>query len=275
MTLKRRRFGPPAKLSAEPIQGLEKGLEVLAFLNRRADSSVADVMRMLDLPRTTALRVLETRRGAGYVDRGGPGKRYRLTIQVRELSDGYDDEQWISDIASPVVQILANRVVWPILVATPVGSSMLWRENTDHKSPLALVRYAAGMRVPTVDSASGHVYLAFCTPQEGQAVLELFAIYPDVDNWIGLEGIERTIKQVRRNGYAILPRRHQREIGMSVPVLSKGRYLASLTIRCIYGALTEAKIVAEYLQPMQEAAAKIGEEFAAKVELSKRRKTKA
>lgn len=256
--------------SIEPVQSLEKGLEVLALLNRRSETSVAEVARGAKLPRTTALRLLETMRNLGYVDRGGRSKRYRLTIRVRSLSDGYDDEQWVSDIARPWVDALARQVVWPVLVATPMGSSMLWRENTDHRSPLALARYSAGFRVPIVDSAGGHIYLAYCTPEERKSVLDLVSISAERE-WMGVEAMDRKLAWVRQDGYAIFTRKHHHEAAISVPILSEGRYLASLTMRYIYGAMPEARIVSEFLGPIRATAAKIGAEFSAKVNEAARR----
>ena len=167
-------------------QGLEKGLDVLAFLNSTAEAAIIDVVRGVGLPRTTTLRVLETLRSNGYVERVGGRKAYRLTIKVRSLSDGFDDESWITDIARPHLRRLSKTLIWPTLIATPAGSSMLWRESTDHESPLAINRYAVGMRMPVLESASGHVYLAHCSAEEFATVMELClmagapAVVPDL-----------------------------------------------------------------------------------------------
>ncbi len=248
----------------EPVLSLEKGLEHLALTNRCGELSVADAARHFDMPRTTCLRILETLREAGYLSRDERTKRYRPTIQVRALADGYQDEQWVLDIARASVGALAREVVWPVLIATPAGTSMLWRENTDYSSPLALARYSPGFRVPIVTSAGGHVFLAYCTPQERRAVLRLVAMTSQSPQTFDAVALDRKIAVVRREGYAVFTRRQDHEGAISVPILSDGRYLASLTMRYIYGAVTEADIVDRFLPRLLETSRQIGDAFDAR-----------
>ncbi len=255
----------PEGAATEPIHGLEKGLDVLAFVNTRNEVSVAEVVRACELPRTTALRVLETLRLSGYLERVGEKKKYRLTIKVRTLAGGFDDESWISDIARPHIQALGRTVVWPVLLATPRGSVMVVRENTDFESPLALVRWTTGTLIPLEESATGLCYLAHCTPDTRRFLLDLIALHPYSSDWGGRESVEQRLQEVDRNGYALFARKHHREVGLSVPVFDQGRYLASLTLRYIYGSLTVAQMLDKNLALMQETAALIGSEFSARV----------
>lgn len=255
----------PEGAATEPIHGLEKGLDVLAFVNTRNEVSVAEVVRACELPRTTALRVLETLRLSGYLERVGEKKKYRLTIKVRTLAGGFDDESWLSEVARPHIQALGRKVVWPVLLATPRGSVMVVRENTDFESPLALVRWTTGTLIPLEESATGLCYLANCTPDTRRFLLELISLHPYSSDWGGREMTEQRLQEVERNGYALYARKHHKEVGLSVPVFDQGRYLASLTVRYIYGSLTITQMLEKNLTLMQEAAEKIGAEFSARV----------
>jgi IclR family mhp operon transcriptional activator len=255
----------PEGAATEPIHGLEKGLDVLAFVNTRNEVSVAEVVRACELPRTTALRVLETLRLSGYLERVGEKKKYRLTIKVRTLAGGFDDESWISDVARPHIQTLGRAVVWPVLMATPRGSVMVVRENTDFESPLALVRWTTGTLIPLEESATGLCYLAHCGPDNRRFLLELIALHPYSTDWGGRETVEQRIAEAQQNGYALYARKHHREVGLSVPIFDQDRYLASLTVRYIYGSLTVGQMLEKNLAPMQETAAAIGAEFSARV----------
>lgn len=248
----------------EPVQSLEKGLELLVLANKEGEVSVAGASHRSGMPRTTCLRILETLREAGYLVRDERTKLYRPTIQVRALADGYQDEQWILDMARPAVRALAHDVVWPICVATPSGTSMLWRENTDHTSPLALARYSPGFRVPIVSSAGGHVFLAYCTAQERDAVLRLASAEPLSLALLDAAALKRKIAVVRREGYAVFTRRQDHEGAISVPILADDRYLASLTMRYIYSAVSEAEIVEQFLPRLLETSRQIGGAFDAR-----------
>src|SRR5690349_916994 len=87
--------------SVRPIRALLRGLDALHELNGRGSATVSDVAKAIKLPRTTAYRVLETLCAAGLVVRDTADDRYRLTLKVRSLADGFEDERWIADVAKP------------------------------------------------------------------------------------------------------------------------------------------------------------------------------
>src|SRR6202789_3027917 len=161
--------------STRPIRALGRGLEVLTELNRLERAAINALAAAVGLPRTTTYRILETLRLAGYVERDAHDDCYRPTIMVRALSDGFDDEALVAHIAKPLLATLGSQIVWPVAIATPSGSTMMIRETTDRQSPLALEQYSAGVRVPMLGSAPGRAYLAFCSAQQRDAMLELLA----------------------------------------------------------------------------------------------------
>src|SRR3979490_1099828 len=99
--------------STRPIRALMRGLDALTFLNLRNGATVSEVAQEIRLPRTTVYRILETLCNPGFVFREAADDRYRLTILVRGLSDGFDDEAWVTQIAKPFIHDLCRAVVWP------------------------------------------------------------------------------------------------------------------------------------------------------------------
>ena len=168
-------LGGSARESTRPIRALNRGLDVLTELNRLERAPINTLAGAVELPRTTTYRILETLRQAGYVERDAHDDCYRPTIMVRALSDGFDDEAMVAHIAKPHIAALGAEIVWPVAVATPSGASMMIREATDRQSPLALEQYSAGVRVPMLGSAAGRAYLAYCSGQQRDALLELLA----------------------------------------------------------------------------------------------------
>src|SRR5690606_40094845 len=70
-----------------------RGLQVLRALNEHNYTTVLQLSKATGLPRATIYRLLDTLIAAGYVAQGGTKDLYRLTIMVRALSDGFDDER--------------------------------------------------------------------------------------------------------------------------------------------------------------------------------------
>jgi DNA-binding IclR family transcriptional regulator len=114
--------------STRPIRALMRGLDALTVLNMRDGATVSEVAHEIRLPRTTVYRILETLCNAGFVFRDAADDRYRLTIQVRALSEGFVDEAWVTQIAKPLITELSREIGWPVSIATLSGTAMRVRE---------------------------------------------------------------------------------------------------------------------------------------------------
>lgn len=256
--------------STRPIRALIRGLDALAVLNRRNGATVSEVAADIHLPRTTTYRVLETLCEAGYVFRDAADDRYRLTILVRGLSDGFDDEAWVSQIARPVLRELGREVVWPVAIATLAGTSMMMRETTDHRSPLAVERYAAGFRIPLLASASGRAYLAFCPPQQRDTLVDILSRSSREEDRLARNPGElaRILNESRAQGYAtaIRARRASDEIALAVPVRIGDEVLACLTLRFSATALPMQAALDRFLPRLNNAAERIRTQFASRMQ---------
>lgn len=249
--------------SVRPIRALMRGLEALQELNRHNGATVTDIAKAVKLPRTTAYRVLETLCVAGFAVRDPSDDRYRLTIRVRSLSDGFDDEAWVRDIAKPLITKLGKEVVWPLAISTLHGTSMLVRETTDKDSPLALERYSAGFRVPVVGSSSGRVHLAFCSEEQRTTLLEVLARSPEEKFARDKALVARILAEVRKNGWALYDNAALAELNLAVPVFARGRVLAGLVMRFIRSAMSPDQAVEKYVPFMKRTAEEIGKAFEA------------
>ncbi|HEV2701152.1 MAG TPA: helix-turn-helix domain-containing protein [Steroidobacteraceae bacterium] len=253
--------------STRPIRALIRGLEALAVLNRRNGATVSEVTSEIKLPRTTTYRILETLSEAGYVYRDPADDRYRLTLMVRSLADGFDDEAWITQIGRPCINDLCKDIVWPVTLLSPSGTSMLIRDTTDHASPLAVERFTAGFRLPLLVSASGRVYLAFCPSEQRDTLLDILSRSTREEDKLARspEELERILDQTRELGYAtsVRMRRVSEEVAMSVPVLVADRVLATIAVRFSASAVPLGLAVERFIPKLLETANIIRERFGA------------
>ena len=263
-----RREAPPEEIgrdSTRPIRALNRGLDVLTELNRLERAAINTLAAAVGLPRTTTYRILETLRLAGYVDRDAHDDCYRPTIMVRALSDGFDDEALVAHIAKPLLATLGSQIVWPVAIATPSGSTMMIRETTDRQSPLALEQYSAGVRVPMLASAAGRAYLAFCSAQQRDSMLELLARSSSPEDRLARNRIEveRLLNETRTQGFGMAhrARRVSEETSLAIPVRAKDRILATVTVRYAATAVPLRAAVEQFLPKMREVAQKIEAQF--------------
>jgi IclR family mhp operon transcriptional activator len=251
--------------STRPIRALNRGLEVLAELNRLDRAAINTLAAAVRLPRTTTYRILETLRLAGYVVRDPHDDCYRPTIMVRALSDGFDDQAMVAHIAKPHLAALGAQIVWPVAIATPSGATMMIRETTDRDSPLALEQYSAGVRVPMLSSAAGRAYLAFCAGAERDALLESLSRSSLPEDRLARSRIEveRLLNETRAQGFGMAQRarRVSEETSLAIPVRAKDRILATVTVRYAATAVPLRTAVEQFLPKMREVARKIEAEF--------------
>lgn len=247
---------------AEPriVRGLVRGLAVLKALNERKDATASALARATGLPRPTVYRLLDTLKAAGYVTAGATPDTVRLTVAVRALSDGFDDEAWVTAIAQPILAELGRRIVWPSDLATFDGEAMVIRETTHAMSPLSINREKVGFRPPVLLSALGLAYVAHLDEAAREAVLRAIAASgrPDARLARNRRAVEALVAEVKRRGYGF------REGGISpktgsiaVPISWRGRPLACINMHYILSALTMAQVVERYLPAMKEAAGRI------------------
>lgn len=252
--------------STRPIRALIRGLDALTVLNSRDGATVSEVAQEIRLPRTTVYRILETLCGAGFVLRDSSDDRYRLTVMVRSLSGGFDDDAWVTQIAKPLIADLGRETVWPVSVSTLLGTTMMVRESTDHSSPLAIERYSAGYRMPVLTTATGRVYLAFCPAAQREALLDILARTGKDEDRLARAprtDLQRILAEVRALGYSSTSRTRRliEEIAVSVPVLCEDRLLAGLTVRFSASALPQKLGIERFLPRLRQCASRISHTF--------------
>ena len=250
--------------STRPIRALIRGLDALTVLNSRDGATVSEVAQEIRLPRTTVYRILETLCGAGFVFRDAGDDRYRLTIMVRSLSGGFDDDAWVTQIAKPLIGDLGREIVWPVSISTVHGTSMIVRETSS--SPLPTERYSVGYRMPILTTATGRVHLSFCPTPQREALIDILAQSTQEEDRLARAPraeLQRSLSEVRSLGYSATSRTRRlvEEIAVSVPVLSGDRILACLTVRFTASALPQKLGIERFLPKLKQCASRISHTF--------------
>jgi DNA-binding IclR family transcriptional regulator len=146
----------------DDIQSLRYGIDALRPLNGRESISTADLVASLGISRGTAYRVINTLHGLGYVARVSErrGSRYRLSVRVRRLSDGFDGDRSLLHVAQPLMLEFTREHGWPLALSTPAGDRFFVRYTTDHATQRVPRRYRAGFYRSVLLAGSGLVCLA-------------------------------------------------------------------------------------------------------------------
>lgn len=246
------------------VQGLERGLTLLAALNAASGGAATprELSERTHLHRTTVRRLLETLLAQGYVRRSESDDSYRLSLKVRQLSEGFTDDEWISAIAAPVLGELLKVVVWPSDLTTLDGTAMIIRETTHRFSRLSFHRSMVGRRLPLLFTASGRAYFAFCPEEEREALLRMIVAANDEQSAFARD--ERLVRclyeRVRADGYGTNDGdwNDESKVGaIAMPVRRGADVLGCMNIVYLRRAVNTQDAVARYVHALDAAVKKV------------------
>ena len=261
---------PPEGATYKPVNGLIRGLRVLRALSSHSPgrASVVSLAQETGLHRTTVKRLLETLRLAGMVRYVEDSNEYCLAFNVLQLSDGFRQTALISEIARPLMEDLTRRVMWPSDLMIPGGAEMLVCETTHAITPWSFNAGVVGLHVPLLHSAGGRAYLAWCSAQERERLIQLLQSRegPDAAQARDQSYVRRIIETVRQKGYALSERiagapysGTARCDAIAAPILKGGAAIASLNIVYLSKATSTDEVVAKHLKDLQATARRISE----------------
>jgi IclR family mhp operon transcriptional activator len=246
------------------VRGLMRGLSVLNCLSRaNGSAAISQISQDTGLHRTTVRRLLETLQQEGYIKRhNSEDSLYQLTLKVRELSEGFRDEQWISSMASPVLGSLLQKVHWPTDLCTLDGDAMLVRETTHKFSRLSFNSAMIGRRLPMLYTSVGRAYLSFCPEQEREAILDLLRAREDEEGALARDSsyIRRLIEHTRKAGYGENYAHWQSEkriAAIALPVIHGNQVMACLSLVYVAKAMSIPDAAKRYLPTLKDAVSQI------------------
>jgi IclR family mhp operon transcriptional activator len=255
----------PSNPTYKHVNALSRGLEILRALNEaeHSRSSPSAIGKRVGLNRTTVRRILETLQRDGYVTHCEYDGSFCLTADVRHLSNGFDDADSLSGIASPILRSLSEDILWPSDFATASGDAMVIRESTHKMSPLSFSRVSIGEQRPILTTALGRAFLSFCSQKQRDALIEVLCARdrdPEPRRRL-LAAISRLVDETRKRGYAANFgewRGDPRISAIAVPVFGvEDNILGTVNIISITRAMTVEMLVERFLERLRLAAQEI------------------
>jgi len=220
---------------ADDIQSLRIGINTLRLLNTRESLSSSELAGELGLSRAAAYRVLKTLSGLGHVIelRDSRATRYRLTVLVRGLSDGFDGDVRLLAVAQPLMLESTSLHGWPLALVTPVGDRCVVRFNTDHATSRVIRRYRAGGYASMLYSAAGMLCLS-SLPRARQTTLlaaQLKTEPPPYGSKLVESEFVRRLERIKEQDYATFEPVGEREDTVAVPLRMTGALIGAMTLR--------------------------------------------
>jgi len=257
--------------SFSPIIALQRGLNVLALVNKEKSVSIKTIHEGTGLHKATITRMLETLMDSGYVAKTARST-YVPTGRTLLLSQGYNLASRVGDIAGPILAEFRRSVGWPSDIALYNDDSMIVVETSRDRGPLYFNR-ESGYRAPLLLTSIGLAYLAFCDAERCDRIIKRLATNADRRNDLSRDRptLNRTLAEVRAKGFATMNRSYSiQEYGgkvwdMAVPVYDRQHIYASINILMLRNACSEEDALKRFLGPLQDVAVQLGKAIGSEI----------
>lgn len=168
----------PLITEGEALQVVHNALNVLEEVARRQPVSLAELHRVLELPKTTVHRALGTLAEAGWI-RPAPGRRWAIAPRAVVLGSHAASEGGLRELALPVMQVLRDTTAEAIHLTVRDGDAVVLIERID--SPHAVRTWnPLGTRAPLHASANGKAIWAHLPDADREALFDVdFSAYTD------------------------------------------------------------------------------------------------
>lgn len=256
----------------EKIQGLQRGLRVLKFLQSQPIASLHEIFIATRVSKPSLVRVLNTLEGEGLVSRRLADGRYRLNASggVVRRHDRYDP---VAEAAAPVLFRLCQKVKWPSDLFVPAGDYMEGRETSRPLSPFVVRTVQGsiiGARISWLMTGTGRDYLAWCPENERDRILHRLRRSDKPCDRLARDPkrLARILAETRRRGYGIRdpgfvggrygdPPQDDGLMGIAMALRDGPRVYGAINIIWIKTAFTVDEFATRHLADLQAAAREI------------------
>lgn len=214
----------------------QKVCRILRVMSTPQPLRLADIANASGVNKATALRLLDTLIGEGFVVRDTATKRYALGEEAIALGIAMQGRDHIRDRARPALLRLAALSGDTLLLSTRSGIDSVCIDREFGSFPIRASYLELGMRRPLGVGAGSLALLAWLPDDEVAAVLGLVeptlkARYPRISRAL----LKTEVDNARQRGYALLLDVVVDQMGgIAVPVRgSDGKPLAAISLAAL------------------------------------------
>ena len=205
---------------------LDKGLDILELLSAEEDGlSQAEIAKALDRTPNEIYRMLDRLVRRAYVRRTHDD-RFEITLKLFELAHARPPMRRLVNQALPVLRRFARDTGQAVHLVIHDRNILVVVAQVDGPGYWN-VSVRVGSRISMVNTGSGHIFLAFATPEERELMLEV----ESKDTEKLSPALSARLNLVRGQGYEIMPSQQVSAVtNLSVPIVGPlGGVVAALT----------------------------------------------
>jgi DNA-binding IclR family transcriptional regulator len=208
---------------------LAKGLDILELFASEADGlTTSEIARRLGRTVGEIFRMLVCLEDRGYICQAPPSERYFLTLKLFEVAHRYHPLRRLLFEARPLMQQVAHRTGQSCHLAMLSNGEVVVVAQVDAPGNMGF-SVRLGARIDLLNTASGHVILAF---QESETRSRHLTAWQHRSNEKIPRDLEHHLGRIRQRGYEELSSYQVHGVvNISFPVLSQhGEAIAAIAV---------------------------------------------
>lgn len=249
-------------MTANVLRTLERGLDLLSLYCDHPDSiSLEYIMEKLQVPRSTAYRMVAVLRDRGFLRTTGVPGQFDLGYQLCHLARIADSRLNLGAIARPVMRELVSEVNEAALILVRSGLNALCIEEVQ-SSHTVQVRFNTGLPLPLYAGAAAKVVLAFMSDRDQDKALAGKLPALSQSGYLNKKKLREELVRIRKTGVAmscgdvLLG-----VVAVSVPIFAADQsLLGGLTVAGAQARMPKDRC-ASLVKPLRAAADRIGESY--------------
>lgn len=240
------------------VQSLDRGLAVLrCFGEERAQLTISDVAREVQIDRAAARRFLHTLVSLGYV--GVDGDKFYLRPRVLELAQPYLDSVELPEIVQPHLEALTRGIHETSMAFVLDGDDIVYVAGVQAKR-LVAVQVRFGMRVPAYVSALGRVLLSSLDRSQLDDYFSRVELVKHTSKTVVDEdSLRKEIARAATHGFSVVDQELAAGLRtIAVPIHDRdGEVVAAISIGVTAATVSMATLRGDLLKRLRETAAEI------------------
>jgi DNA-binding IclR family transcriptional regulator len=243
------------------VPGLMRGLTILQlFGDDGRILRLADIARQLNVPRSSAFRLVYTLETLGFIERTKDGYGYRLSSRVLSLGFAYLSSTEVVNVAREPLNALNRRTGLGVNLAVRDGTEIVHLIRIPSRGPFTS-NLQVGQRRPAHAAPMGRVLLSELSDEE------LAALYPDntalrrytADTATTLDQLRRILARDRARGYVTsLGTYVPSGCSVSAPLRDvSGKIVAAINMSCARDPAVEKQLAGKLKDQLLATAAEI------------------
>ncbi len=240
------------------ITALARGLSVMrAFTSQSQHLTLADVARIVNLPRASVRRCLLTLQTLGYVE--SRDRYFSLSPRVLTIAQAYLTSSVLPRVSQSFLERLSEQIGESCSISILNGEDVIYVARSARKRMASLHR-EVGTQLPAHCTSMGRVLLAALSEGELQAFFEQVTLTKYTPSTItSLSKLATVIKRVAKDGYCIVDEELEVNLrAIAVPVRNAaGAVVGAINVSTQAGRTSRQTLVDTYLPQMLQTAAEL------------------